>query len=43
VLPRLVAGFDAVRAGKVPATPDSPGKVIYKIDGFSFLMRAPVQ
>jgi hypothetical protein len=43
VLPRLVAAFDAVRAGKVPATPDSPGKVIYKIDGFSFLMRAPVQ
>ena len=41
VLPRLVNAFDAVRAGKVTATPDSPGKVIYKVDGFSFLMRAP--
>ena len=41
VLPRLVAAFDTVRAGKVPSTPDSPGKVIYKIDGYSFLMRAP--
>ena len=43
VLPRLVVAFDAVRAGKVPATPDSPGKVIYKVDGFSFLMRAPAK
>ncbi len=41
VLPRLVTAFDAVRSGKVPATPDSPGKVIYKVDGISFLMRAP--
>jgi glyoxylase-like metal-dependent hydrolase (beta-lactamase superfamily II) len=41
VLPRLVKAFDEVRAGKVTATPDSPGKVIYKVDGFSFLMRAP--
>jgi len=41
VLPRLVAAFDAVRAGKVQATPDSPGKVLYKVNGFSFLMRAP--
>ncbi len=41
VLPRLVAAFDAVRAGKVSASPDSPGKVLYKVDGFSFLMRAP--
>jgi glyoxylase-like metal-dependent hydrolase (beta-lactamase superfamily II) len=41
VLPRLVTAFDKVRAGKVPATPDSPGKVIYKVDGFSFLMRPP--
>jgi glyoxylase-like metal-dependent hydrolase (beta-lactamase superfamily II) len=43
VLPRLVAAFDAVRAGKLEPTPapDSPGKVIYKVDGFSFLMRAP--
>jgi hypothetical protein len=36
-----VKAFDEVRAGKVTATPDSPGKVIYKVDGFSFLMRAP--
>lgn len=41
VLLRLVSAFDAVRAGKVPASPDSPGKVIYKIDNISFLMRAP--
>ena len=41
VLPGLVAAFDAVRAGKVAATADSPGKVLYKVDGFSFLMRAP--
>ena len=39
VLPRLVAAFEQVRAGKVPATPDSPGKVIYRVSGFSFLMR----
>jgi glyoxylase-like metal-dependent hydrolase (beta-lactamase superfamily II) len=43
VLPRLVKAFDEVRAGKVPATPDSPGKVVYNVDGFSFLMRAPSQ
>jgi glyoxylase-like metal-dependent hydrolase (beta-lactamase superfamily II) len=41
VLPRLVAAFDEVRAGKVTATPDSPGKVLYKVDDISFLMRAP--
>ena len=41
VLPRLVKAFDAVRAGKVAATPESPGKVLYQVDGFSFLMRAP--
>ncbi|MGA8762905.1 MAG: MBL fold metallo-hydrolase [Candidatus Sulfotelmatobacter sp.] len=41
VLPRLVAAFDAVRAGKVGASPESPGKVLYKIDDVSFLMRAP--
>jgi len=41
VLPRLVVAFDAVRAGKIAATPDSPGKVVYRVDGFSFLMRAP--
>ena len=41
VLPRLVSAFDEVRAGKVAPTPDPPGHVIYKVDGFSFLMRAP--
>lgn len=41
VLPRLVAAFDAVRAGKVAPTPTSPGKVLYKVDDISFLMRAP--
>jgi len=41
VLPRLVKAFDAVRAGKVTATPEAPGKVLYKVDKFEFLMRAP--
>jgi len=41
VLPRVVAAFDAVRAGKVTPTPDSPGKVLYKVGDISFLMRAP--
>ncbi len=41
VLPRLVVAFDAVRAGKIAPKPESPGKVIYSVDGFSFLMRAP--
>lgn len=39
VLPRLVAAFEQVRAGKVAPTPDSPGKVIYHAGDFSFLMR----
>jgi glyoxylase-like metal-dependent hydrolase (beta-lactamase superfamily II) len=41
VLPRLVSAFDAVRTGKVAATPADAGQVIYKVDGFSFLMRSP--
>ena len=41
VLAQLVTAFDAVRAGKVTATPDSPGKVLYKVGDISFLMRAP--
>lgn len=41
VLPRLVTAFDAVRAGKVAPTPESPGKALYKVDGFTFLMKAP--
>jgi glyoxylase-like metal-dependent hydrolase (beta-lactamase superfamily II) len=41
VLPRLVRAFAAVRAGKVAPNPASPGRVLYKVDGFSFLMRAP--
>jgi len=41
VLPRLVSAFDALRAGKIVPKPDSPGKVLYEVDGFSFLMRAP--
>jgi glyoxylase-like metal-dependent hydrolase (beta-lactamase superfamily II) len=41
VLPRLVTAFDAVKSGKIPATPDSPGKVIYTVGDISFLMRAP--
>jgi glyoxylase-like metal-dependent hydrolase (beta-lactamase superfamily II) len=41
VLPQLVTAFDAVRAGKVKPTPGAPGQVIYKVDNFSFRMRAP--
>jgi glyoxylase-like metal-dependent hydrolase (beta-lactamase superfamily II) len=40
VLGQLVSAFDKVQSGKVPAVPHSPGKVLYKVDGFSFLMRA---
>ena len=40
VLGQLVLAFDKVQSGKVRAAPDSPGKVLYKVDGFSFLMRA---
>jgi glyoxylase-like metal-dependent hydrolase (beta-lactamase superfamily II) len=38
VLPRLVSAFEAVRAGKVSPTPVSSGRVVYKVDEFSFLM-----
>ncbi|HEY1657725.1 MAG TPA: MBL fold metallo-hydrolase [Candidatus Sulfotelmatobacter sp.] len=41
ILPRLVAAFDSVRAGKVQPLPDSPGKVLYKVGDISFLMQAP--
>lgn len=41
VLAKLVVAFDAVRAGKVVTSPDSPGKVLYKVGDISFLMRAP--
>jgi len=41
VLPRLVAAFDQVRSGKITATTDSPGKVLYKVGDISFLMKAP--
>ena len=40
-LAQLVAAFDLVRGGKILASPDSPGKVLYKVGGISFLMRAP--
>jgi glyoxylase-like metal-dependent hydrolase (beta-lactamase superfamily II) len=41
VLPRLVVAFDAVREGKIQASPDSPGKVLYKVGDISFLMPTP--
>lgn len=41
VLPRLVTAFESVRAGKIRPTPASPGQAIYKVNGISFLMRAP--
>ncbi|HKU26968.1 MAG TPA: MBL fold metallo-hydrolase, partial [Candidatus Sulfotelmatobacter sp.] len=40
VLAQLVAAFDQVRAGKVPGTRNADGKVLYKVGGISFLMRA---
>ena len=41
VLAELVDAFNSVRAGKVTPTPDSPGKVLYKVGNISFLMRTP--
>lgn len=41
VLTKLVTAFDEVRAGKAAPTPASPGKVLYKVNDISFLMRAP--
>ena len=41
VLPDLVTAFETVHADKVSVTPTSVGKVIYKVDNISFLMRAP--
>lgn len=41
VLARLVVAFDEVRAGKIQPSPDSPGKVLYKVGDISFLMRDP--
>jgi len=40
VLEQLVSAFDRVQSGKTSPVPDSPGKVLYKVDGISFLMRA---
>jgi len=40
VLGQLVSAFDRVQSGKTSPVPDSPGKVLYKVDGISFLMRA---
>ena len=41
VLPKLVDAFNEVRAGKIPSTPAGAGKVIYRVDGISFLMAPP--
>jgi glyoxylase-like metal-dependent hydrolase (beta-lactamase superfamily II) len=38
VLPRLVTAFEAVRAGKIPATQASGDNVLYRVDDISFLM-----
>lgn len=40
ILIKLQAGFDAIQAGKVTSSAAGPGKVIYKAEGISFLMRA---
>jgi glyoxylase-like metal-dependent hydrolase (beta-lactamase superfamily II) len=41
VLPRLVSAFGVVRAGKVAGTPAPGGKILYTVNGITFLMRAP--
>jgi glyoxylase-like metal-dependent hydrolase (beta-lactamase superfamily II) len=41
VLPRLLAAFRDVRAGKVAPAPATEGKVLYKVGDISLLMRAP--
>jgi glyoxylase-like metal-dependent hydrolase (beta-lactamase superfamily II) len=41
VLPRLVAAFEAVRAGKISATPGVEGEVIYRVGDISFRMHMP--
>jgi glyoxylase-like metal-dependent hydrolase (beta-lactamase superfamily II) len=41
VLPRLVSAFEAVRAGKVAGKPAPGGKILYTVNGITFLMRAP--
>ncbi len=41
VLPRLVAAFEAVPAGKIAAAPASEGRVLYKVEDITFLMRTP--
>lgn len=41
ILAQVVAAFDVVRSGKAPGSPDSPGKILYKVGEISFLMRAP--
>jgi glyoxylase-like metal-dependent hydrolase (beta-lactamase superfamily II) len=38
VLPRLVAAIQDVRAGTGTVKPDSSGKALHSIDGFSFLL-----
>jgi glyoxylase-like metal-dependent hydrolase (beta-lactamase superfamily II) len=41
VLTRLVLAFAAVRKGKVTATANSAGKVLYNVGDIAFLMQAP--
>jgi glyoxylase-like metal-dependent hydrolase (beta-lactamase superfamily II) len=41
VLTELVSAFDKVLAGNVGPTPDSPGRVRYKVGDIVFLMRTP--
>ena len=39
VLPKLVAAFARVRAGRIASAPAGPGKVVYRVGAISFLMR----
>lgn len=40
VLPQLVSAFEAVRAGTIPQTAASSGRVVYQVGDISFLMAA---
>ncbi len=41
VLPRLVAAFDKARTGNATGVRESPGIIIYSVDGFKFRMSVP--
>jgi len=40
-LSKLLAAAQKVRSGAVKSTPEGEGKVVFKVDEFSFLIAAP--